>query len=533
MSESQDESSPRGLARWLAPSFLALVFCLNPAAILLNPDMPLRDPGIGWHLITGRLILESGAPVMQDVFSFTQPGKAFVGGAWLFQATAAWLEKMGGLPLLTVACGLWYALVPVILYRRMLAERVPAPIALGLGGLAFGVLMVHSLNRPHIVSYVLFAALLSSLAALRRGAPCRWHIFVHVPLMVIWCNCHRGFVIGLLLAGVFAAAAIGERLVGQSNDGSRARIFAALLVGMALASLVNPWGWGLHFSTAEYLKMESIRYWNEYRSPDFLGGGSAVVAFELMIFATIAAMAWRARRFDWLEILLVLLFLHWGLQSFRHANLFAIVAAPPIARGFWDLCQRLPGLARRCTEMDRMQSLLFGGWPQIIFISAALAALAFKGENLFRRDLDGLWLSRGAAEYIGKNLGRCARPFNTDELGGSLIYRFWPRLRVFVDDRNELYGDEFILGDYFEVRDGRKNWRKVLDRFGVDSAVVNSGSAQDSLFASSAEWSEGYRDNQNVVFFRSARTGAEPGISQPDGCEISGLRRQPGLPRRR
>jgi hypothetical protein len=320
--------------------------------------------------------------------------------------------------------------------------------------------------------------------------------------MIVWCNCHRGFAIGLLLVAIFAAASFVDRVVGRTVGWGPTRTLVGLFVAMAGASVINPWGWGLHASTAEYLGMESIRYWNEYRSPDFLSGGSAVVAFEIMILALVAALAFGRARFDWLEVLLMVLFLHWGLQSLRHTNLFAIVAAPPIARGIWSLCERAPALARRLAEMGRQQAASAGGWFQVGCVSAAFLCLALRWDGFFRRDFDGIWLSRGANEYIEAHLGSLGRPFNTDDLGGSLIYRFWPRLRVFVDDRNELYGDRFILDEYFAVRDIRPNWREVLDRFGVDSAIVGSGSPQDTLLAVAAGWRECYRDVKNVIFLR-------------------------------
>ncbi|HPA19884.1 MAG TPA: hypothetical protein PLU30_19195 [Verrucomicrobiae bacterium] len=511
MPETSGQSLCCWVNRWLAPSFMALVFCLNPAAVLLNPEMPLKDPGTGWHLVTGRLVLETGRPMTEDVFSFTQAGKGFVGGAWLFQAAAAWCERLGGLPLVTAVCALLYAWVPVLLYRRMLAERVPAPVALVFCGLAFGVLMVHSLDRPHIVTYLLFAWLLSTLWAFRRGDIGARAVFIHVPLMIVWCNCHRGFAVGLLLVAIFAAASFADRVVGRRTTGwGPTRTLVGLFVAMAGASVINPWGWGLHASTAEYLGMESIRYWNEYRSPDFLSGGSAVVAFEVMILTLVVALAFARARLDWLEVLLVVLFLHWGLQSLRHTNLFAIIAAPPIARGIWSLCGEFPALARRLADMGRQQAALAGGWLQIGCASATLLVLALRCDGLFRRDFDGIWLSRGAVDYIEAHMGNFARPFNTDDLGGSLIYRFWPRLRVFVDDRNEVYGDRFILDEYFAVREIRPNWREVLDRHGVDSAIVDSGSVQDTLLGSAAGWRECYRDGRNVIFAHGPNAPIQP-----------------------
>lgn len=465
--------------------------------------MPVSDPGIGWHLVTGRIVLETGRPVTMDDFSFTKVDQEFVGGAWLFQALIAGLEKLGGLPLITAICAILYGIVPVLLYRRMMAEGVPAPVGLACAFLACWILLGHMLDRPHIVTYLCFAWLLSSLWAFRQGKVGARILFIHVPLMVVWCNCHRAFVIGLLMVAIFAGAALVDRIVGKTGAGGKFWALSGLFIAMAVASLANPWGWGLHIATAKYLGMESIRSWHEYRSPDFMNGGSAVAAFELMILFLFLAMAVARPRADWLEIALVIVFLHWGLQSLRHMNLFAIVAAPLVARCSWDLCQRIPALAKKLSDIGRQQAALAGGWLQMGGFAGAFILLALKSDGPFRKDFDGIWLSRGAADYIDAHIAEFSRPFNTDNLGGSLIYRFWPRLRVFVDDRNEVYGDRFILDEYFAVLNGRKDWSEVLDRHGVNSAIVDAGAIQDVLLGSSPGWRERYRDSKNAIFVRT------------------------------
>jgi hypothetical protein len=73
-----------------------------------------------------------------------------------------------------------------------------------------------------------------------------------------------------------------------------------------------------------------------------------------------------------------------------------------------------------------------------------------------------------------------------------------------VDDRSEVYGDRFILDEYFAVRNAATNWQEVLDRHAVDSAIVDAGSAQDALLDVAPGWAESYRDEKNVIFVRGA-----------------------------
>src|SRR5439155_13396261 len=87
--------------------------------MVLHPQDVLRDPGVGWHLATGKLILETATIPRQDVFSFTAMGRPWIDYYWLFQVSAACLEIWGGLPLYAAACVVVYGLVPALLFRRM------------------------------------------------------------------------------------------------------------------------------------------------------------------------------------------------------------------------------------------------------------------------------------------------------------------------------------------------------------------------------------------------------------------------------
>ena len=77
--------------------------------------------------------------------------------------------------------------------------------------------------------------------------------------------------------------------------------------------------------------------------------------------------------------------------------------------------------------------------------------------------------------------------FNEMNYGGFLIYST-PGLRVFIDDRCELYGDEFLL-DYQDalVRDPARldRWAR---QYGFDAAVTATGSNFDRYLASAPGW---------------------------------------------
>src|SRR5438094_2698501 len=80
---------PSPLRRWLAPPFTAFVFGLHLVVVLARPGGLLQDPGTGWHLVTGRYILETGTIPACDLFSFTAAGHEWINYCWLFEVASA------------------------------------------------------------------------------------------------------------------------------------------------------------------------------------------------------------------------------------------------------------------------------------------------------------------------------------------------------------------------------------------------------------------------------------------------------------
>ncbi len=64
-----------------------------------------------------------------------------------------------------------------------------------------------------------------------------------------------------------------------------------------------------------------------------------------------------------------------------------------------------------------------------------------------------------------------ARIFTFDQWGDYLIYRLYPKTKVFMDGRSDFYGTEFNKKylDVLQVNDG---WEKTLARFGVNTILM-------------------------------------------------------------
>jgi hypothetical protein len=306
------------------------------------------------------------------------------------------------------------------------------------------------------------------------------------------------------LTGIFAGvAALRWVLHREPEDAHRVGVFGGLLVAMGLATLVNPYGLGLHRSIAESLGMQSTAYFVEFKSPNFLQGDISVTLFERLVLVLVLLLGARTRSIAWVEAALLAAFLHEALSSLRHITLFAIVAAPIAARETSLLLDRLaPRVQARLARIADGQRRLRSGLVWFPATCMLFLWLAVAGATPFATTFDELHLSKGAARFIADHRDRFARPFNTDDLGGALIHRFWPDVKVFVDDRIAVYGDEFILNEYHAVFHLQRGWEDVLRKYDVTAAVLTSKSQCVALFRESPAWALAYADDRTTIFFR-------------------------------
>jgi hypothetical protein len=491
------------------PSLGFPLYVLHILTAWLHPGVPLSDPGVGWHLATGRYVLEHRVVPAHDLFSWTAAGRREVNFYWLFDAASAGLVRIGGLPLFVAVCILVYAAIPYLLYRRMLRMGTGLVLALGWTFVAYVVLLSHALARPHIATYIFFLMLLDRLDRFDAGTYTARGLWWLPLLMLVWCNMHGGFLVGLLVTGLFAVVAVGRAVVSRTPaEIRRAVTLAALLAGMLAATLANPNGLDLLRSSVAYFSARSPAYFAEFQSPNFLGGDAGVRAFELLVQGLLVLLALGRTRLRATEWVVLAVLLHMALASVRQMNLFALAAAPILARETAPWLERfLPALQARSRRLGEIELARRPDRVWIPVLAAAVLIITTVGRAPFPRTLEGQNLTPGAAAFIAAHTDRFERMFNTDSLGGVLIWRFWPALRVFVDDRVLVYGDHFIMDDYLVVLSARSGWRAVLDRWRVTSAVVKADAPCAALLREAPEWTVAYEDEKNLIFFwRPAET---------------------------
>jgi hypothetical protein len=93
--------------------------------------------------------------------------------------------------------------------------------------------------------------------------------------------------------------------------------------------------------------------------------------------------------------------------------------------------------------------------------------------------------------------------FCPDLWGGYLIYRLYPQTKVLVDDRHDLYGDQFFK-DYLKAVFVQADWSKVLDGRHVNWVLVEKNSSLGTMLGLTSGWKLIHEDGTAVLFHRES-----------------------------
>ena len=529
---------PRSFSRfWLLPSMADLAF-LMPLVFLFcgmhGAQTLLSDGDTGWHLRTGEWILAHGRVPDRDVFSFTRSGQPWFAWEWGWDVVFGWLHLKVGMAAVVLASSLVLGVTFALIFR-LARRRSDALVALALTLAAAGASAGHWLARPHLFTMLLTVVFYSILESPDRRR--RWLL---PPLMLLWTNLHGGFFVGILLICVYAAgefAILLRAALEAERQAALRRGRTDLLVAGAcgLATFINPYFYRLHVHIFQYLADGFYRgHIVEFQSLNFHSGQARYL--ELLLVAGGAAALARLRRGDLTWPLLFALWAHLALYSARNIEIFALLAAVPAAEAVSAVLRQVPG--RRWAAWLRGAFVgagefvrdwnAFDRGPRGHFASAAgvmvLAALLYAPQPPpgCRPAPDPRQFPVAAAGQLEK-AGVFGAVFTEDLWGGYLIYRQYPRGRVFIDGRSDFYGAQFARR-YIRAMNAQAGWESYLGGYGVNTVLLPPDAPLAGALRQSARWRLLYDDGVALIF-RSASAPAirldHPAVRSGSGIQTA------------
>jgi hypothetical protein len=514
---------PTSWWRFALPAATDLVFMGMLFSLCCGPMAPrlLEDAGIGWHIRNGQQMLQTHAITRMDSFSSTMSGHPWFAWEWLYDLGIAFVHQSMGLNGVVFFTALVIAAAFAIAFRLTILRGGNFPISVILLALSVGAASIHLLARPHVLTWLLAVVwfqVLDSWETSPGTATSRRLLWLPL-LMLLWVNLHGGFLLGFVLLGIYLITACLSWIVGPRRASSAHRIkYLGIVTFLALlATFANPYGYRLHVHIYEYLGNHFLmNQIEEFRSPDF--HKLAPECFALLLVIALITLALSRER-PRVSQLLVIIFSAWsGLYSWRNlpvSSLLLMLVAGPILSGAFAGAKMDPVAASRARavvlrwerfsfRMKNIELALKGHlWPLtgvVFLLWICLHGGKLGPAEAMTAHFPASRFPVQAVDFMARN--KVGGPvFSPDEWGGYLIYKLYPQMKVVVDDRHDLYGEEF-LKQYLKLIRVEPGWQLILKELRPNAILIRSQSPLAGALSESREWKLIYRDKVGALFQR-------------------------------
>lgn len=449
--------------------FLALLLYV---AFFFVTFINLQTADLGRYVVNGREILSGNwrAVLTTNYYSYTHETYPFTNHHWFFGVLVYVIHQafgFAGLSLLGVLAAT--ATVGVMLYwsykRYGLLAAVTAVLVL------LPLVTSRQEIRPELISMLGIAVYFYVLEKFVHSKQSAYWLWIPLILtQILWQNTHLFFVLGLFELFVFWLYAVFTK-------NKRATLHLGLLGAFsAVLALANPNGVAgalMPFTIfTEYgyrvAENQTILFMYQYFHAPLqvyeiaLACVSAVVGIFVLV-----KVPKKQRSFT---LLLAILFLVFGIAAFRVnrvASFWGIIGIPFVAAVANYIQKEIlkKNASFFSSSLGQMTTSTIGFVG--ILIAASTGLFMPLSANTGLGLMPGI---NGAAEFI-KNQKLVGPIFNNYDIGGYLIYHFFPEKKVFVDNRPEAYPVGFFEDEYIAPQNSVEKWTALAEKEQINLIV--------------------------------------------------------------
>lgn len=405
---------------------------------------------IWFHVKSGEIIAKQGI-IFHDVFSHAAPDRMWYPYEWLYQIIVFWIQKFFGFAAIAwVTAGVSMILIATFLVLLIYVFSLPVGLSLVVGFSLFTLIYEFLSSRPHLPAGIFFLTeLLMILAYVKKRKNILW---LTVPVTIVWANMHASVVLAIYLFGAYATVALLAWVRTRNEEWfGRGRTLVLWTITTIIATLLPPLGTTQYRLLILFYQQRAIitRFLDEWLplvlvSIDFVPfAGALTICFVSFIFV----LVWRRRFWEaaWLLPLIPVVFTAFvAVRNLLWAYLaIAILFA-------WSLGELFAGRKLRIAG--------YGLCVVMVIVSLGLLWEKKKPQRMY--------VPEHAVAFLATHQLR-GTMFNSIGVGGYILYHLYPRYRVFIDGRADVYlcceiPDLVAFFDQKKLPDDA--WKPKLDR---------------------------------------------------------------------
>jgi hypothetical protein len=481
-----------------------------------------RDPGTLWHVVVGQRIFSSASFVTTDPFSYTHAGRPWIAQKWLAECAMALVHQVSQLDGLLLATATLLAGFYTWAAHRLIRAGIHWVLALLFVALVLGASTFNLNPRPHLATVVLLGWTFALLCDFEAGRVPIARLFWLVPLFLVWANAHDGVLGGIATVGLTVAGWGLARVLGADGPIAANRqllSLAALVVLCGLTIAMNPCG--LEAPRAGLALMGSPvlpRLIDEHGPLLARSTGPMILPMAVVYVVTLLGVRPLRPRVTWL---VPLFWLGLAFTRIRHGPLFAITGLVSLADLFPQSCwaawlvRARRDLYRPPVGEPRLERTGLDFRLALIPVGVVLTAVVLHLAGVRVPVLGRGWVTLDRRYWPVELLPELRAyerehpkgtpVFNELLFGGFLIYHT-PGLRVFIDDRCEIYGDQGLLAYADALEHDPARLDRWAGEFGFDLALTATGSAFDRYLRRARGWSVVRETEAGSLYLRASNS---------------------------
>lgn len=414
----------------------------------------LTTADLGRHIKNGQMILQGNWQVLRtNFYSYTEPNFPVVNHHWGAGVIFYLIYQIFGM----VGLSLFYlvlSLVVFYLFFKVAQKEAGFNLSLIISAWLIPLMAARVEIRPEIFSYLFIALFFLILQKWRKGELDSKWLFVLPLCQVVWVNTHIYFVFGLALVGLYWV----DKMIREKRFDKELGLILGLV---GLASLLSPFGLkGLvypfnifrnyGYDIVENKSVLFLENWG-FNDPNLklfeISLVILILSFGILFFKN-------RKRFPFIYFVLAFIWGGLGFMAIRNFSLFA----------FFSLV--ILGYNLRYSKLGVNKNL--GLVPSVLVVVFILAnSLYFYYPKLPWGRSFGWGLMEGnnkSVEFF-KSLKLKGPIFNNYDLGGYLIYNFYPEERVFTDNRPEAYSISHFKDVYIPAQNEEGVWKELDNKY--------------------------------------------------------------------
>ena len=417
----------------------------------------LTTSDLGRHIKNGEMILDGQFGVINSNFySYTEPDFKFINHHWGGGVIFYLIWKVIGFSGLSILY-LFLSLIVFYIFFKIVLKESGIKLSLLLSLLLIPLMASRTEIRPEGFSYLFIALFFWILWNWYKGKLDKKWLFVLPVLELFWVNIHIYFVFGIALIGLFWVDSLRGQISHRwARLGFLRSDLGVILVLTSLVSLINPFGFKGLLYPFNILKEYGYQI-VENKSVLFLENWGFInpnlrlfeICLGILILSFVLLLIRNRKRFSFIYFTLAIVWGFLGFWAIRNFTMFGFFAL--IIIGYNLRWSRL--------KIKKMSFSL------CIFLALVILLISF---SVYKEKLPlqkyrfgfGLMENNNRSVEIFKEFNFQGPIFNNYDLGGYLIYHFYPEEKVFTDNRPEAYSIKHFQEIYIPAQTDDSVWQE-------------------------------------------------------------------------